>query len=145
MALLDMGYHTGDSIPPSESSHTWRSQRHKSLFIRSHLMFAQPLLIIVSFQLNVLVNRSRRGCLTDFGLANLVDKDILRWTSIQTTRHQSSGTLRWQEPELIDPPSKESVKAMSASDMYSFTCICHEVSVVSITKTILWKALIINL
>jgi serine/threonine protein kinase len=97
------------------------------------------------FQLNVLVNRSGHGCLADFGLANLVDEGILHWTSIQTTGHQGSGTLRWQAPELIDPPSDESAKATPASDIYSFACVCYEVSGVSISKTVLWKALIINL
>ncbi|EDR06616.1 uncharacterized protein LACBIDRAFT_299574 [Laccaria bicolor S238N-H82] len=77
--------------------------------------------------LNVLVNRSGRGCLADFGLANLADEDILRWTSIQTTGHQSNGTLRWQAPELIDPPSEESAKATPASDIYSFACVCYEI------------------
>ncbi|EDQ98384.1 uncharacterized protein LACBIDRAFT_336006 [Laccaria bicolor S238N-H82] len=76
--------------------------------------------------LNVLVNRSGRSCLADFGLANLVDEDILRWTSIQSTGHQSGGTLRWQAPELINPPSDESAKATPASDIYSFACVCYE-------------------
>ena len=89
------------------------------------------------------MNRSGRGCLADFGLANLVDEDILRWTSIQTTGHLS-GTLRWQAPELINPPSDESAKATPASDIYSFACVCYEVSGVGISKTLLWKALIIN-
>ena len=130
--MLDMGYHTRDSISPSESSHTRGSQRRKTFFISSRSTFTSNW-----FQLNVLVNRSGRCCLADFGLANLVDEDILRWTSIQTTGHQSSGTLRWQAPELIDPPSDESVKATPASDIYSFACVCYEVSVVGITKTIL--------
>ena len=95
--------------------------------------------------MNVLVNRSGRGCLADFGLANLVDEDVLRWTSIQTTGHGSSGTLRWQAPELIDPPSDESAKATPASDIYSFACVCYEVSGVGLSNTVLWKALIINL
>ena len=136
-----MGYHTGDSIPPSESSHTRGSQRRKTFFISSRRR--SP--IIGSFQLNVLVNRSGRGCLADFGLANLVDEDILRWTSIQTTELMSSGTLRWQAPELIDPPSDESAKATQASDIYSFACVCYEVSGVGISKTVLWKALTSNL
>ena len=80
--LLDMGYHTRDSIPPSESSHPRGSQRRKTFFISG-----RSTLITGSFQLNVLVNHSGRGCLADFGLANLVDEDILRWTSIQTTGH----------------------------------------------------------
>ncbi|KIJ97720.1 hypothetical protein K443DRAFT_236688 [Laccaria amethystina LaAM-08-1] len=87
--------------------------------------------------LNVLVNRSRRGCLADFGLANLVDDNILHWTSIQTTGPQSGGTLRWQAPELINPPSDESAKATPASDIYSFACVCYEVSGVGISKTVL--------
>ena len=91
------------------------------------------------------MGRSGRGCLADFGLANLVDEDILRWTSIQTTGHQNGGTLRWQAPELIDPPSEESAKATPASDIYSFACVCYEVSGVGIPKTALCKALIINL
>ena len=93
----------------------------------------------------MLVNRSGRSCLADFGLANLVDEDILRWTSIQTTGPQSSGTLRWQAPELIDPPSDESAKATPASDIYSFACVCYEVNGVGISKTALCKALIIDL
>ena len=121
--LLDMGYHTRDSIPSSKSSHPRGSQRRKTLFISSR-SFTNSWF----FQLNVLVNRSGRGCLADFGLANLVDEDILRWTSIQTTGNQSSGTLRWQAPELIDPPADESAKATPASDIYSFACVCYEVS-----------------
>ena len=81
------------------------------------------------------MNRSGRGCLADFGLANLVDEDILRWTSIQST--QSAGTLRWQAPELMKPPSDESAKATPASDIYSFACVCYEVSGVGIAKTVL--------
>ena len=74
------------------------------------------------------MNCSGRCCLADFGLANLVDENIVRWTSIQTTRHHSSGTLRWQAPELIDPPSEESAKATPACDIYAFACVCYEVS-----------------
>jgi len=123
-----MGYHTRDSIPPSESSHTRGSQRRKTFLISSRSTFTNK-----SFQLNVLVNRSGRACLADFGLANLVDEDIIRWTSIQTTGHQSSGTLRWQAPELINPPSEELAKATPASDIYSFACVCYEVSGVGIS------------
>ena len=122
--LLDMGYHTRDSIPPSESSHTWGSQRHKTF----SLVAVRHLLIIGSPQVNVLVNRSGRACLADFGLANLVDENILCWSSIQTTEHHSSGTLRWQAPELIDPPADKSARATPASDIYSFACVCYEVS-----------------
>ena len=119
-----MGYHTRDSIPPSESSHTRGSQRRKTF----SLVAVRHLPIIGSFQLNVLVNRSGRACLADFGLANLVDEDILRWSSIETTDHHSIGTLRWQAPELIDPPTDKSAKATPASDIYSFACVCYEVS-----------------
>ena len=136
-----MGCHTRDWIPPSESSHTRETQRRKTFFISSR----STLLIIGSFQLNVLVNRSGRCCLADFGLANLADEDILRWTSIQTTGHQSSGTLRWQAPELINPPSDKWPEATPATDIYSFACVCYEVGGVGISKTVLWKALIINL
>ena len=135
-----MGYHTRDSIPPSESSHTRGSQRRKT----SLVVGVRRLLIIGSFQLNVLVNRSGRGCLGDFGLANLVDEDILRRPLIRTTVYQSSRTLRWQAPELIDPPSDESAKATPASDIYSFACVCYEVSGADISKIVLRKALMIN-
>ena len=95
--------------------------------------------------MNVLVKRSGRACLADFGLANLVDENILRWTSIQSAGHGSSGTLRWQAPELIKPSSDESAKATPASDIYSFACVCYEVSGVGVSKTLSWKALMINL
>ncbi|EDR08211.1 uncharacterized protein LACBIDRAFT_297628 [Laccaria bicolor S238N-H82] len=83
--------------------------------------------------LNVLVNRSGRGCLADFGLANLVDENIPSWTSTETTGHQNGGTLRWQAPELI---SEGLAKATPASDIYSFACVCYEVGSV-VSKTVL--------
>ena len=85
------------------------------------------------------MNPNGRGCLADFGVANLVDEDILLWTSIQTTGYQSGGTLRWQAPELIEPPSDEWAKATPASDIYSFACVCYEVSGVGSSKTVLWN------
>ena len=47
-------------------------------------------------------------------------------TSATTTR--STGTLRWQAPELLDPDLDEyKCNNSIASDIYAYACVCYEV------------------
>lgn len=82
-----------------------------------------------NLQANILMNASERACLADFGLSTVMDADVLKWTSIETSAH-AFGTVRWQAPELIDP-DHEDAKASKPSDIYAFACVCYEVSFIS--------------
>jgi len=80
-------------------------------------------------QLNILVSRSRRACLADFGLATALDS---KHTLTSMTR--PTGTLRWQAPELFpdmrnpDTASTERRSTM-ATDVYAFALVCYEASI----------------
>ncbi|KAJ7636516.1 hypothetical protein FB45DRAFT_906753 [Roridomyces roridus] len=69
--------------------------------------------------INVLVTRSGRAVLAEFGLSSVTDSKILL---LSTSTVKTGGTMRWQAPELLrgDPNS-------FASDVYAFSCVCYEV------------------
>ncbi|KAG7095933.1 hypothetical protein E1B28_006617 [Marasmius oreades] len=69
--------------------------------------------------INVLITRSGRACIGDFGLSRIADTHGLRLTT-STTR--PVGTARWLAPELLSGSgtSKE-------SDMYAYGCVCFEI------------------
>ncbi|TDL30174.1 kinase-like protein [Rickenella mellea] len=71
---------------------------------------------------NIFVTSSLTACLGDFGLARF--RDSQESTLGATTGH-TTGTLRWQAPELLsiygDEPRSEQC------DIYSFGCVCLEV------------------
>ncbi|KAJ3516153.1 hypothetical protein NMY22_g14279 [Coprinellus aureogranulatus] len=69
---------------------------------------------------NILVSASGRACLADFGLSALSDPDLLSWTSIRTATAYSTGTARWQAPELLIPIEDVAAKATANSDVYSY-------------------------
>lgn len=65
------------------------------------------------------------ACLADFGLASLVDGEMLRWTTLESTG-LVGGTARWQAPELLDPED-ESSRPTRHSDVYALGCVFYEV------------------
>ncbi|KAJ7121957.1 hypothetical protein C8R43DRAFT_48929 [Mycena crocata] len=69
--------------------------------------------------INVLVTRSGRAVLADFGISSVTDSKILQ---LSTSTIKSGGTLRWQAPELFSG-SRNSF----ASDIYAFSCVCYEI------------------
>jgi len=82
-------------------------------------------------QVNILVSRSERACLADFGLATAGDSKPTLVQSISTSR--MTGTLRWQAPELFPDMSKTDVSGTEqretlATDIYAFAFVCYEVS-----------------
>ncbi|KAF7339002.1 hypothetical protein MVEN_01976400 [Mycena venus] len=70
--------------------------------------------------MNVLVTRSGRAVIADFGQSSVVMNSGI--TALSSTVQQSGGTLRWQAPELLKG-SPNSVE----SDVYAFAGVCYEI------------------
>ncbi|KAJ7218646.1 kinase-like domain-containing protein [Mycena pura] len=70
--------------------------------------------------MNVLVTRSGRAVLADFGLSSVVMHS--RIAALSSTYH-SGGTTRWQAPELLQGDRRS-----FASDMYAFGCVFYEIT-----------------
>ncbi|KAF9256320.1 kinase-like protein, partial [Marasmius fiardii PR-910] len=68
---------------------------------------------------NILITRSGRACIGDFGLSRVAETQELHLTT-STTR--PVGTSRWLAPELLNGgrTSKE-------SDIYAYGCVCYEI------------------
>ncbi|KAG6917230.1 hypothetical protein DXG01_003344 [Tephrocybe rancida] len=83
---------------------------------------------------NVLVDRSGRAYLADFGLSNIDDPQIVTWTS-QSSIACKGGSVRWQAPELHeveadnDPEDEETniIRNTEMSDVYAWGCLCYEI------------------
>ncbi|KAG6919527.1 hypothetical protein DXG01_005117 [Tephrocybe rancida] len=74
---------------------------------------------------NVLVTDDLHCCLADFGLSSIDGSQ-----RIQSKSFAGEGTLRWQAPEVLDPPdSLESYSMLdsAAADVYSFGCTMLEI------------------
>lgn len=71
-------------------------------------------------QPNILITSSARACLADFGLGTVVRDSRLN-LPLKTTTHQQ-GTMHWFAPEIFEDKPKT-----TASDMYAFGCVLHEV------------------
>ena len=77
-------------------------------------------------QLNILITPAGRACLADFGLATARDSKPIIMSSMSSNR--TTGTLRWQAPELLNPESEEGDgRNNMSSDVYAFACVCYEV------------------
>lgn len=79
--------------------------------------------------LNILISRSGRACLADFGLATARDSKPMIMTYMTTNR--TTGTLRWQAPELFpDMGGVESEiterRNTTATDIYAYGLVCYE-------------------
>ncbi|KAG6865044.1 hypothetical protein C0991_005537, partial [Blastosporella zonata] len=83
------------------------------------------------FLANVLVDRSGRAYLADFGLSNVDDPLIAHWTS-QSSVGSKGGSARWQAPELhqteSDDDNEESpvIHNTEMSDIFAWGCLCYE-------------------
>ncbi|KAJ6469281.1 hypothetical protein C8R45DRAFT_1016544 [Mycena sanguinolenta] len=70
---------------------------------------------------NILMDKSGRARLTDFGLAAFIESD----TSMKSTTR--SGSTRWMAPELFRPAQGVPFKRTPASDVWAFGCVCCEI------------------
>ncbi|KAF7355812.1 hypothetical protein MVEN_00909400 [Mycena venus] len=70
---------------------------------------------------NILMDKERRACLTDFGLAAFIESD----TSMQSTT--KGGSTRWMAPELLRPVHGAHSKRTPATDVWAFGCVCCEI------------------
>jgi serine/threonine protein kinase len=79
-----------------------------------------PLRPLIGIQINVLVTRSGRAVIADFGQSSIFMNSGI--PALSSTVQQSGGTLRWQAPELL----KGSLNSVE-SDVYAFAGVCYEV------------------
>ncbi|KAJ7983208.1 kinase-like domain-containing protein [Mycena polygramma] len=71
--------------------------------------------------INVLVTRSGRAVLADFGVSSIMmDSQIPALSSTVSSR--AGGTMRWQAPEVL-----RGGRNSAASDVYAFACVCYEI------------------
>ncbi|KAG6917229.1 hypothetical protein DXG01_003343 [Tephrocybe rancida] len=82
---------------------------------------------------NVLVDRSGRAYLADFGLSNIDDPQIVHWTS-QSSVASKGGSVRWQAPELHEVEANDSddeepnlIHNTEMSDVFAWGCLCYEI------------------
>ena len=89
-------------------------------------------------QANILINKSSRACLADFGLSTVVGVPRRAATNISFFRMASQeslmsftpgGTVRWMSPELLDPEKfgKPDDRPTKESDCYGLGMVVYEV------------------
>ncbi|TDL20527.1 kinase-like protein [Rickenella mellea] len=72
---------------------------------------------------NIFVTHSRTACLGDFGLSRFRDSHE---STLGATSGHSTGTLRWQAPELFVNVDGRTARPSAESDVYSIGCVCLE-------------------
>ncbi|TDL24383.1 kinase-like protein [Rickenella mellea] len=73
---------------------------------------------------NIFVTSTRTACLGDFGLSSFRDSQE---STLGATTGNTTGTLRWQAPELFDSlDDGGTTRPSQESDIYSFGCVCLE-------------------
>ncbi|TDL24388.1 kinase-like protein, partial [Rickenella mellea] len=91
----------------------------------SYLHYFEPPIIHGDLKgANIFVTPFHTACLGDFGLSRFRDSHE---STFGTTTGHTTGTLRWQAPELFDCLDDGRTTHPSAeSDVYSFGCVCLE-------------------
>ncbi|KAJ7878770.1 kinase-like domain-containing protein, partial [Mycena olivaceomarginata] len=70
---------------------------------------------------NILITPSHRACIADFGVSSIVKAITVRFT--HTTAKKGGGTANYLAPELLRGESENH----TGSDVYAFSCVCHEI------------------
>ncbi|KAJ7797943.1 kinase-like domain-containing protein [Mycena olivaceomarginata] len=70
---------------------------------------------------NILVTPSHRACIADFGVSSIVKAITVRFT--HTTAKKGGCTANYLAPELFQGESENHF----GSDVYAFSCVCHEI------------------
>ena len=104
-----------------------RSMIHGDLKgVRFWMLLTAPLLMTFPLQANILINKSGRACIADFGLLTIISETSHTTTSSSIT---NAGTVRWMSPELLHPEHfdfKDS-RPTKASDCYALGMVILEV------------------
>ena len=81
--------------------------------------------LTVHWQANVLIDDQDGVRLTDFGMALIAEATAYNYASVH-----GGGAVRWTAPEVINPGEFGLLTSRPtyASDVYSFACVCIEVS-----------------
>jgi serine/threonine protein kinase len=90
------------------------------------------------YQANILVNRSCRACLADFGLSTIIGIEhraaanaslVSVASKISLMSFTAGGTTRWMSPELLDPErfGIRDCRPTKQSDCYAFGVVIYEV------------------
>ena len=84
-----------------------------------------------NIQANILINKSHRGCLADFGLstiAGIANRAAASKESLMSFT-DGGGTLRWMSPELLDPErfGNSDGRQTKQSDCYALGMVVYEV------------------
>jgi hypothetical protein len=87
---------------------------------------SRKVLLTEYLQPNILISPSGRACIADFGQATTKDSKPVVMT-VNSTRG-SSGTMKWQAPELLDQNLDGIGQPNTpATDVYAFAMVCYEV------------------
>lgn len=80
--------------------------------------------LTVSLQANVLIDEDETALLADFGLS------VIANVGTSFTNHYAAKSSGWTAPELLKPRDgcDDPLRPTCESDMYSFGCVCAEVS-----------------
>ncbi|KAK7038628.1 kinase-like domain-containing protein, partial [Favolaschia claudopus] len=76
---------------------------------------------------NILITDDGKACLSDFGLATMIEEGDPQITKI-TSSSNHAGSVRWWAPELIKPKEFgcERFVRTRETDVYAFACVCIE-------------------
>jgi len=119
--------------PPCRS---WRSERGTRLcrIKSSGISHSSP-------KANILINKDRRACLSDFGLSTIASVATYTEATMASMSANNSlmsfiagGTARWMSPELLHPegfgiPASEEKRPTRQSDCYALGMVIYEVGV----------------
>ena len=92
--------------------------------------------ITTKYMVNITTTDERSACLADFGLASVEDSQTVTLSSESGGR--TTGTPRWQAPELLDSQLVDLAgwgKNSLASDVYSCACVCYEACLVQYRRS----------
>ncbi|KAG5634472.1 hypothetical protein H0H81_001837 [Sphagnurus paluster] len=80
---------------------------------------------------NIVFDNSERAYLTDYGISQVEDPEIVSWLEQSATAVNSAlYMMRWDAPELLSPGANQEADQASrntkATDVYGWACVCYQ-------------------